>query len=188
LSRRFIPISDELISRAIRIAERLGIPFRTFIERALESLLDVIEYNPDLMNTIAFVDAIWDLVRISGILLPRDVVYKIIERSDEETLRELERELRKVCRWYSTLVKVKRGADLKEVKPILSLWFPDTAIDITTNNSDSTIRIVLSSPNQPEKVSRLAAAVLEEFLRGLGYRVIEVRVSHGVVSAVVSQS
>ena len=186
MSRRFIPISDEIISRAIRIAERLGIPFRTFIERTLESLLDVIEYNPDLMNTIAYVDAIWDLVRISGILLPRDVVYKIIERSDDATLRELENEIRKMCRWYSTLVKVKRGSDLKEVKPIMNLWFPDTVIDITTN-SDSTIRIVLSSPTQPEKVSRLAAAALEEFLRGLGYRVKEVRVSHGVVSAVVSQ-
>ena len=181
--RRLIPISEELVTKIIRVSERLGIPFRDLLESMISSLLDIIEYDRDVVLALDSVDAIKDLLRISGLLLPRDAVYRIIDRMSDEDIEEIIRELRHTCRWYAELVKVKRGASPRELKTLLGVWFPDCSVDIRA--SDRRVRIVVSSVNQPEKVTRIVKEVSIEFLRSLGYRVVSAESREGIVSLVV---
>lgn len=181
--KRLIPLSEELVTKIIRVSERLGIPFRDLLESMISSLLDLVEYNRDIVLALDSVDAIKDLLRISGLLLPRDAVYRIIDRMSDEDIEEIVRELRHTCRWYAELVKIKRGASPRELKTLLGVWFPDSSVDIRA--SDGRIKIVISSVNQPEKVTKIVREVSIEFLRSLGYRVVSAESREGIVSLVV---
>ena len=181
--KRLIPLSEELVTKIIRVSERLGIPFRDLLENMISSLLDLVEYDRDIVLALDSVDAIKDLLRISGLLLPRDAVYRIIDRMSDEDIEEIVRELRHTCRWYAELVKIKRGASPRELKTLLGVWFPDSSVDIRA--SGGRIKIVISSVSQPEKVTKIVREVSIEFLRSLGYRVVSAESREGIVSLVV---
>lgn len=172
------------MDKIIRVSERLGVPFRDLLESMLSSILDIVEYDRDIVIALDTIDAMKDLLRISGIMLPRDALYRIIERMSDSDIDEVVRELKHVCRWYAELVKIKRGSEVRELKTLLRVWFPDSSIDIKSLGSDR-VRIVISSLNQPEKVSRIVSEVSTEFLRSLGYRVVECEHRAGLVSLVI---
>jgi len=181
--RRLIPVSEDLVDRIIRISEKLGVPFRDLLESLISSVLDIVEYDMDMARALEIIDALWDLIRISGVLLPREAVYRIIDAVSDSELEEIMRILKHACRWYAELSRLKRGASLRDLKILLSAWFPDASIDI--RSSPTGAKIVISSMNYSERVLCIVREVAVEFLRSLGYRVVSAESGEGIVSLVV---
>ena len=183
-SRRFIPISESIITLAIKIAEREGVPLREFIERILAEVLKTMQYRSNITEVLAISDLMDDLRRMGGALLPSDVVYKIIEALNDELFDELLNSLKRSASWYGMLVKVKRGATIEALKLVLGTWLPDVNISVTSEG-DNSYKIVISSPKYSERLTRIAREVTYELCRSMGLKVRELDSEVGVIKAVI---
>jgi len=183
-AKRFIPISESVLSVAVKVAEKVGTPLREFIERVLAEVLRSMQYRSDILEVLALSDLMDDLRRIGGALLPFTVVRVVIESMDDSTYDQLINELRRMASWYGMLVKVKRGADVDVLKLVLSVWFPDANVSVTTDEKGLN-HLVLSSPNYSDRLTNAASVVIEELCRSLGINIVSKSVTRGVVKVVM---
>ncbi len=183
-AKRFIPISESVLSIAVKVAERVGTPLREFIERVLAEVLRSMQYRSDILEVLALSDLMDDLRRIGGALLPFSIVKLVIDQMDDTTYNQLLNEIRRMASWYGMLVKVKRGTDIDVIKLVLSVWFPDTNVSITSDEEGNN-HLVISSPNYSIRLTNLVLAVIEELCRSFGINIISTSLSQGVVKVVM---
>lgn len=182
-SKRFIPISEDLILEAVKIAERDGVPLRDFIERVLSEVIRVMKYRSGILDMLVDVDAIEDIRRVSGVLLPINFVYRLLDQISEEAFNELVSDVRRIASWYGLLAKAKRGSSVYEFRRVLNLWLPDMNVDII--NLGGRFKVVASSPNQSLRATLIARYVIEELARSMELKLSSLEFSKGIVSVVV---
>ncbi|MCC6056682.1 MAG: hypothetical protein LM583_08400 [Desulfurococcaceae archaeon] len=179
--KRLVPIPEDLFYRLMRVSGRVGVKPTDLFESIVSRVLDILEYDPDLTIAIQTLDAYRDLLRISGALLPRNAVYKILNSLSDDSLSDVIAELKSACRWFARMSVIKRGGDPKEVKALLSLWFPDSIVDVVMLDS-SRLRVVVSLPSESKNVLKIVREVSAEFLKSLGLTIDSVIEREGVVS------
>ena len=182
-SKRFIPISEDIVLEAVKIAERDGIPLRDFIERVLSEVVRVMRFRSNVLDVLANADAVEDIRRVSGVLLPSNFVYKLLESVSEEDFKTLVEDVRKIASWYGVLAKVKRGSSVYEFKRVLSLWLPDMNVDVI--DLGGRFKVVASSPNQPLRATLIARHVVEELAKSMDLKLSSLEFSKGLVSVVI---
>ena len=165
-SRRFVAIPESVLIEAIKVAERLGIPYTVLIERILVEVLKVLRYRRDLLDSLAMVDAYTDIRRLGGIVLPEYVVREILGRVDRETLERLCSELTKMGSWFGELSRAKRFVTVSEVKSSLGLWFPSSSIDISKDSNTGEVKFVVSLVNPSRELLELGRCLVEGLARG----------------------
>jgi len=179
--KRLIPVSEDLFYKLVRVSSRVGVKSTDLFESIVSRVLDILEYDPELSIAIQTLDAYRDLLRISGILLPRNAVYKILNTLSDNYLNDVIAELKSSCKWFARMSIIKRGGDPKEVKTLLSLWFPDTIIDVVMLDS-SRLRVVISLPSESKNILTVVKEVSVEFLKSLGLNIDAVVEREGVIS------
>ena len=182
--KRLIPISEGLFDRLLRVSIKVGVNPRDLFESIVSRVLDILEYDPELSTAIESLDAYRDLLRISGVLLPRSAVYKLLNTLDERHIDDIVDELKSSCRWFARMNIIKRGGNPRELKLLLSLWFPDAVIDVMSIDS-SKLKIVVSLSNGGQKVMKIIREVAVEFLKALGSEVESLDEREGVISILV---
>ncbi len=184
-AKRFIPISESVLSIAAKLAERSGTPLRDFIELVLSEVLKAMQFRSNVIEVISISDLLDDLRRLGAVVLPKDFVYRVLEVIDEKTYEELVEEIRRAASWYGTLVKVKRGPTVDTLRLVLNVWLPD--MNVSVIGSGGKYKLVASSSKQPLRATRLAAVIIEELCRSLELKVSDVKVSQGIVSVVIEE-
>jgi hypothetical protein len=184
--RRLIPISEDLFDRLVRVSIKIGVNPRDLFESIVSRVLDILEYDPELSIAIESLDAYRDLLRVSGVLLPRNAVYKILNVLDDSYIDDVVAELKSSCRWFARMNIIKRGGDPREIKLLLSLWFPDAVVDVMSIDS-SKLKIVISLSNGGQKVLRVIREVSIEFLKALGTEIESVNEREGVIAIEVKR-
>ncbi len=182
--RRLIPISEDLFDRLLRVSMKVGVNPRDLFESIVSRVLDILEYDPELSTAIESLDAYRDLLRISGILLPRTAVYKLLNNLDDNSIDDIVSELKNSCRWFARMNVIKRGGDPRELKLLLSLWFPDAIINVMAIDSTK-LKIVISHSNGGQKVMKIIKEISIELLKSLGAEVESIDEMEGVISIVV---
>jgi hypothetical protein len=182
-SKRFIPISEDIVLEAVKIAERDGVPLRDFIERVLSEVVRVMKFRSNVLDVLANADAVEDIRRVSGVLLPSNFVYKLLESISEEDFKALVEDVRRIASWYGVLAKVKRGPSIYEFKRVLSLWLPDMNVDVI--DLGGKFKVVASSPNQPLRATLIAKYVVEELAKSMELKLSSFEFSKGLVSVVI---
>lgn len=175
-SRRFVALPEKLLVDAIRVAERLGIPYTVLIERILTEVLNVLKYKKDLLESLALVDAFDDIRRLGGIFLPERVAEELLACAGMERMGEICSELAKMAAWYAELSKVKRPLTATEVKSSLELWMPSARVDLMKEGEKS-YKFVVSFVNYSREFLELSKCVAEGLMRG--YRLEEHEVTIG---------
>jgi len=184
--RRLIPISEDLFDRLVRVSIKVGVNPRDLFESIVSRVLDILEYDPELSIAIESLDAYRDLLRVSGVLLPRNAVYKILNVLDDSYIDDVVAELKSSCRWFARMSIIKRGGDPREIKLLLSLWFPDAVVDVMAIDS-SKLKIVISLSNGGRKVLRVIREVSIEFLKALNTEIESVNEREGVIAIEVKR-
>jgi len=184
--RRLIPISEDLFDRLVRVSIKVGVNPRDLFESIVSRVLDILEYDPELSIAIESLDAYRDLLRVSGVLLPRNAVYKILNVLDDSYIDDVVAELKSSCRWFARMSIIKRGGDPREIKLLLSLWFPDAVVDVMAIDS-SKLKIVISLSNGGRKVLRVIREVSIEFLKALNTEIESVNEREGVIALEVKR-
>lgn len=182
--KRLIPISEDLFDRLLRVSMKVGVNPRDLFESIVSRVLDILEYDPELSTAIESLDAYRDLLRISGILLPRTAVYKLLNNLDDNSIDDIVSELKNSCRWFARMNVIKRGGDPRELKLLLSLWFPDAIINVMAIDSTK-LKIVISHSNGGQKVMKIIKEISIELLKSLGAEVESIDEMEGVISIVV---
>lgn len=184
--RRLIPISEDLFDRLVRVSIKVGVNPRDLFESIVSRVLDILEYDPELSIAIESLDAYRDLLRVSGVLLPRNAVYKILNVLDDSYIDDVVAELKSSCRWFARMSIIKRGGDPREIKLLLSLWFPDAVVDVMAIDS-SKLKIVISLSNGGRKVLKVIREVSIEFLKALNTEIESVNEREGVIAIEVKR-
>ncbi|MEM1601510.1 MAG: hypothetical protein QW267_06925 [Sulfolobales archaeon] len=182
-NKRFIPISEDLVLEAVKIAERDGVPLKDFIERVLSEVVRAMKYRSNVLEVLANADAVEDIRRISGVLLPLNFVYRLLDAMSEDEFKALVEDVRRIASWYGLLAKVKRGPSVYEFKRVLNLWLPDMNVDII--DLGGKFKVVASSPNQPLRATLIAKYVVEELVRSMELKLGSLEYSKGLISLVV---
>ncbi|MEM0005487.1 MAG: hypothetical protein QXJ95_06650 [Ignisphaera sp.] len=182
--KRLIPISEDLFDRLLRVSIKVGANPRDLFESIVSRVLDILEYDPELSTAIESLDAYRDLLRISGILLPRTAVYKLLNILDESHIDGIVAELKNSCRWFARMNIIKRGGDPRELKLMLSLWFPDAIVDVMAVDSTK-LKIVVSHSNGGQKIIRIIREISIELLKSLGAELESIDEKEEVISITV---
>ncbi|MEM0505635.1 MAG: hypothetical protein QW267_07080 [Sulfolobales archaeon] len=182
-NKRFIPISEDLVLEAVKIAERDGVPLRDFLERVLSEVVRAMKYRSNVLEVLANADAVEDIRRVSGVLLPLNFVYRLLDSMSDEEFKALVEDVRRIASWYGLLAKVKRGPTVYEFKRVLNLWLPDMNVDII--DLGGRFKVVASSPNQPLKATLIAKYVVEELAKSMELKLSSLEHSKGLISLVV---
>lgn len=182
-NKRFIPISEDLVLEAVKIAERDGVPLRDFLERVLSEVVKAMKYRSNVLEVLANADAVEDLRRVSGVLLPLNFVYRLLDTVGEDEFKALVEDVRRIASWYGLLAKVKRGPSVYEFKRVLNLWLPDMNVDVI--DLGGRFKVVASSPNQPLRATLIAKYVVEELVRSMELKLSSLEYSKGLITLVV---
>ncbi|MEM0047226.1 MAG: hypothetical protein QW437_06705, partial [Fervidicoccaceae archaeon] len=168
--RRFLAISEDVIVEAMNVGERVGIPFTALIENILSDVLRIMKYKPEISSAIAYADSMDDILRLGGVVLPWEVVKKVIENMSEEERKEMMDELYRMSSWYAELAKVKRGSSLLELKNTISIWIPSANLDIA--EEDGSYKIIVSFRDSQSSLLDFAERIVEGLLKGYGLKMI----------------
>ncbi|MEM0066382.1 MAG: hypothetical protein QXZ22_05320 [Sulfolobales archaeon] len=166
-SRRFVALPERLLVDAIKVAEKLGIPYTVLIERILTEVLKLMRYKKNLLESLAMVDAFDDVRRLGGVFLPEKSVVEMLSLANTEKLNEICLELTKMTSWYAELSKVKRSLTLTEVKNSLELWVPSARVDLV-REGEGTYKFVVSFVNYSREFLELSKCIAEGLVRGYG--------------------
>ncbi len=165
-SRRFVAIPESVLIEAIKVAEKLGVPYTSLIERILVEVLRVLRYRRDVLESLAMVDAYMDIRRLGGIVLPEQVVKEILGKVDRSTFESLCSELARMGSWFGELSKAKRAVTVSEVKNSLGLWFPSSSVDVSKDANTGEVKFVVSLVNPSRELLELGRCLVEGLARG----------------------
>ena len=165
-SRRFVAIPESVLIEAIKVAEKLGVPYTSLIERILVEVLRVLRYRRDVLESLAMVDAYTDIRRLGGIVLPEQVVKEILGKVDRSTFESLCSELARMGSWFGELSKAKRAVTVSEVKNSLGLWFPSSSVDVSKDANTGEVKFVVSLVNPSRELLELGRCLVEGLARG----------------------
>ncbi|MCX8184871.1 MAG: hypothetical protein RMI56_00355 [Sulfolobales archaeon] len=166
-SRRFVALPEKLLSEAVKIAEKLGIPYTVLIERILSEVLQVLKHKKNLLESLSAVDAFDDIRKLGGVILPASVAREILKGLDRESMSRVCRELDRVAAWYAELGKVKRSVNPTEIGTSLTLWIPGANVDVV-REGEKNYKFVVSSVNFTEELLELSRCIAEGLIRGYG--------------------
>ncbi|MCS7099618.1 MAG: hypothetical protein NZ925_04680, partial [Sulfolobales archaeon] len=166
-SRRFVALPEKLLSEAVKIAEKIGIPYTALIEKILSEVLKVLKHKKNLLESLSAIDAFDDIRRLSGMVLPVSVAKELLKELDREKLSRVCRELDRMASWYAELGKVKRSVNPTEIGTSLTLWIPGVNVDVVREGEDS-YKFVVSSVNFTEELLELSRCIAEGLVRGYG--------------------
>ncbi|AFH42465.1 hypothetical protein IOK49_03170 [Fervidicoccus fontis] len=181
--KRFLAISEDIITEAMNISEKVGIPFTTLIERALSDVFKVMKYKPQLIDALSYADAVDDIRKLGGIVIPMTFFKKNIEKLSDKELEDLANELYKMSLWYGELAKVKRGISVDELKRAISLWIPSSNIEVIENGSE--MKIIVSLLDANDKVLSVSKRIIEGLLEGFDLKVKEISLGNSLIIAKV---
>ncbi len=184
-ARRFVALPEGLLVDAIRVAERLGIPYTALIERILTEVLRVLKYRRDFLETLTMVDALSDVRRLGGIYLPERSVRELLARAGPGGLGGVCSELSRTASWYAELGKVKRALTAGELKNSLELWVPSARVDLV-REGEGAYKYVVSFADAPSELLELSRCVAEGLARGYGLEGYEISVGTSVLVLRVS--
>jgi len=165
-SRRFVAIPESVLIEAIKVAEKLGVPYTSLIERILVEVLRVLRYRRDVLDSLAMVDAYTDIRRLGGIVLPEQAVKEILGKVDRGTFESLCSELARMGSWFGELSKAKRAVTVSEVKNSLGLWFPSSSVDVSKDANTGEVKFVVSLVNPSRELLELGRCLVEGLARG----------------------
>ena len=165
-SRRFVAIPESVLIEAIKVAEKLGVPYTSLIERILVEVLRVLRYRRDVLDSLAMVDAYTDIRRLGGIVLPEQAVKEILGKVDRSTFESLCSELARMGSWFGELSKAKRAVTVSEVKNSLGLWFPSSSVDVSKDANTGEVKFVVSLVNPSRELLELGRCLVEGLARG----------------------
>lgn len=193
-TKRFVPVSENIIREAMRISEKSGIPLRDFVEKILETVVSYMRYKPNLLDVIHTLDALEDLRRIGCVMLPQNLVRKILENASEEDFRELIEELGRAASWYGVVAKAKRGSSVEDIKTALQIWLPNIEVYVTSiDGSPNSYKLVISPPihiaSSPRVIDRLSIileTVVSSIIGSMGGSISSITNSNGIISVVFS--
>lgn len=185
-SRKFVTIPERLLVDIIKVAERMGVPYVTLIERILSTVVPILRYKRNLLDSLALVDAFDDIRRLGGMVLPQQVLKEILPYVGPEKMERLCRELGRLATWFGELSRVKRPVTLGEIRNTISLWIPSASVDVVKEGDGSTFKYVLSLNDPSEELMWLARCVVEGLMKG--YDVKEYEVSVGGSALVIRVS
>lgn len=166
-SRRFVALPERLLVDAIRVAEKLGVPYTVLIERILSEVLRLLRYKKDLLESLNMVDAFDDVRRLGGVFLPEKSARELLSLAGFEKLGEVCSELSKMAAWYAELSKIKRPLTPSEIKNSLELWLPSARVDVVREGENS-YKFVVSFANFSREFLELSRCVASGVVRGYG--------------------
>ncbi len=184
-SRRFVALPEGLLVDAIRVAERLGIPYTALIERILAEVLRILKYRRDFLETLSMVDALADVRRLGGVYLPERSVRELLARAGPDGLSGVCSEVSRAASWYAELGRVKRSLTVGEVKNSLELWVPSARVDLV-KEGEGAYKYVVSFAEAPGELLELLRCVAEGLARGYGLESYEISVGSSVLVLRVS--
>ncbi|MEM1864956.1 MAG: hypothetical protein QXD57_01820 [Ignisphaera sp.] len=170
--RRMVPISEEIIDEAIKIGERIGIPYLVLVEKILSSVLRIMHHKGNILDVLSMVDALDDIKRLGGILFPASMVNRSLIDFKNESFQLLCNEYIKMCTWFGELSRIKRSATVNEFKSVLALWLPIASIDVSHNNND--YKFVIGFLGYSPEVVSLARCIIEGLIRGYNLNMTEI--------------
>ncbi len=165
-SRRFVAIPESVLIEAIKVAEKLGVPYTSLVERILVEVLRVLRYKRDVLDSLAMVDAYTDIRRLGGIVLPEQVVKELLGKVDRSTYESLCSELTRMGSWFGELSRAKRAVTVSEVRNSLGLWFPSSSIDVSKDANTGEVKFVVSLVNPSRELLELGRCLVEGLARG----------------------
>ena len=179
--RRFVPIPESLIDEAMRVSERVGMPYLVLIEKILEANLRIMKYKPTILRALLIADSIDDLRRTGSAILPWSFVKKFLDEVSEDEFNKLLGEVEKTCIWFGELMRVKHGSSPGIFEAGLSTLISSALID-TIQEGDGSYRYVVSFMDQSQRVLRLAETIASSLAKGFHLNILEVRRGENTVS------
>lgn len=172
--RRMVPISEEIIDEAIRVGERLGIPYIVLIERVLSSVLKIMRYKGNIIDTILTLDALDDIKKLGGIVLPTSIVSQMFNNFDPKFFEVLCKEYNRIGMWFGELSRIKRETTIEEFKRAISLWLPASSIDVSVEGDE--YKVIIGFIGQEPDVVSIARCIVEGLIRGYNLRASEMTI------------
>lgn len=172
--RRFVPLPETLIDEAIRASERVGMPYLVLIERILETNLKIIKHKPTILKALVLADALDDLKRLGGLILPWGIAKTSIESVSESSFRELLREMERMSAWFGELSRVKRGSSPSEFETALSVMMPSAVVEVI-QETDDVFKFVITFLDYSPRILQLAETIAMGLAKGYGLNVLEIK-------------
>lgn len=172
--RRMVPISEEIVDEAIKIGERIGVPYLVLLERILSSVLRIMRYKDNVLDILLTLDALDDIKRLGGVIVPTSVLSYALSNGDSVFVDHLCREYVRICTWFGELSRIKRSVTLSEFKRAVSLWLPISSIDTTVEGDE--YKVIISFVGQNPEVVNIARCIVEGLIRGYNLKPSEIYV------------
>ncbi|MGC8753272.1 MAG: hypothetical protein ACP5RO_07100 [Fervidicoccaceae archaeon] len=169
--RRFLAISEDVIMDAMTVGEKIGIPFTILIENVLRDVLRIMKYKPEISSAIAYADSLDDILRLGGIVMPWELVKRVLGDVDDSRKKEMMEELYRMSSWYGELAKVKRGSSLNEVKNALSIWIPSANLDIAEEKG-GIYKVIISFQDSQDPLLDFTEKIVEGLAKGYGLKIL----------------
>lgn len=169
--RRMVPISEDIVDDAIKISERIGIPYLILIERILTSILKIMKYKSNILDALVMLDALDDIKRLGGIVFPASVMSKVFNSIDTKIYGDICKEYNKMGMWFAELSRIKRTVSINEFKQAISLWLPISSIDITAEGEG--YKVVIGFIGYGEEIINIARCIIEGLIRGYNLQISE---------------
>jgi len=179
--RRFVPLPEALIEEAIKVSERVGVPYLVLIERVLEANLNVMKYKPTILKALLVADAIDDLRRLGAALLPWGVFKAALNSMSEAEFNALLGEMERVSLWFGELARVKHGSSPGAFESALSAFMSTALVDVVQEDRD-VYKFVVTFLDQPPRVLSFAEAVAVNLAKGFNLKVLEVKRGNSTLS------
>lgn len=176
-----MPLPEKLIEEAIKVSERVGVPYLVLIERILESNLTIMKYKPSLLEALMAVDAIDDMRKLGALILPWKIAKYVMENSDQETFNTLLEEMARLSLWFGELVRVKRGSTPRVFESALSSLLSFGFIDLIQEDG-GTYKCVVSFLDSSPRILQIAEVILSGLAKGLNLKIYDVRKGDNTIS------
>lgn len=168
-----VPISEDIIDDAIKIGERIGIPYLTLIERILISVLKIMKYKSNVLDVLSILDSLDDIKKLGGVILPISVI-NIISTTDVKIFESICKEYNKMGIWFGELSRIKRSVTINEIKQAISIWLPVSSIDVSVEGNE--YKIVIGFIGQNNEIVHIARCVIEGLIKGYNLLITEISI------------
>jgi hypothetical protein len=179
--RRFVPLPESIIEEAVKVSERVGVPYLVLIEKILQANLGIMKYKPTILKALLIADAIDDLRRTGSAILPWGFVKYFLDRIGEDEFVKLLGEVEKTCMWFGEVMRVKHGSSPGIFEASLSALISSAFIDVL-QEGDGSYRYVVSFMDQSQRALRLAEGIAVSLARGFHLNIIDVKRESNTVS------